>query len=368
MRKIEELKEFEMDNLIKDYISPSSEITLAQIIDKYDLDIKANQLVKSLPAQITDKRCRYCDDLMVAKIKNRTGERDSPYCKKCGHTLYKEQGWLRTKIICECENCQRVRKEEQEKKKIIIDKVYSNEKELFDVADLSLKDKVSLLKIIKECSHEKSNILLGNKYDKYQSEVDEFYKNGVISVSPMSPIDAFTNEKFPFRFYPSRVIFNVNIKLNNEENIDVYIENEIVKASAEEKYNLFIEVMHHDILARMESMMNERGLDFIILSNAEDSLKALYSKLSYAQIISLCFRVARYYLDKTKTGKIYKTVAARGALKSVVTFYDNCVKKGWQIYNSEVDYAGQELKDFITKTMKQDMRILRDIVTIKDFE
>ena len=330
MRNIEELKDIEMEELIKDYKRPSSEITLTQIIDKYDLDIKTSQLVKYLPAQVTDNRCPYCNELMVARIMNRK-EMGYPYCEKCGHTLYPEQQWSRWKKICECQNCQKAQKEDQEVKKNMINSVYTNKNELFDVDDLSLKDIVSLLKIIKECLYEKSKIYFGHKYNKYKADARELRQKGVISVSPTSPIKAFPDDDFPFTFYPSLVIFDINVKLNSNENIDNFLEYQIAKAyanaTAEEKYDLFINIMHHDILEHMRLMMYERGLDFVVLSNAEDSLKTLYDKLSYGQIINLCFRVARYYLDNTKTGKIYKNAAAKGALKTVVTFYENSIKR-----------------------------------------
>lgn len=196
----------------------------------------------------------------------------------------------------------------------------------------------------------------------------ELYKKNILSVSPLSPINAFSDEDFPFRFYPSKVLFDINVDQFNTNNVDTLLETEYEKATAREKYELFINVMHKDVLDRFEVMMHERGLEFEVLTNAEDSLKMLYSKISYAQIMTLCFNVARYYLDNTKTGKIYKKAAAKGAIKSVVTFYNNRIDKGWQINNSEVKYAGRELKYFVTEIMKQDLRILRNVVTVKDFE
>lgn len=364
MKNIDELTKEEVDNLIRDYQRPASEITVAQIIEKYDLNIKSNKIAGSLPEQITEEICPYCNEKMYAKIRNRS-EMGVPGCKKCGHVLYKEsrRSWIKEK--CDCENCQKVKEEEQKVKREILKSIYGRECESFGLEELTLKEKVKLIELVKRCPKDGQGLVIGNYFD---AEVRELYKKNILRISPLSPIDAFSDEDFPFRIYLTKVIFDINVDQLNTNNVDTLLETEYEKATAREKYELFLDVMHKDVLERFALMMHERGLDFEVLTNAEDSLKMLYSEISYAQIMTLCFNVARYYLDQTKTGKIYKKAAAKGAVKSVVTFYHNRIDKGWQINNSEVKYAGRELKYFVTEIMKQDLRILRNVVTVKDFE
>ena len=364
MRDITELAKDEIEELVKDYQRPSSEITVAQIIEKYDLNIKPNKIAASLPEQITDEKCPYCGVKMMAKIRNRN-ELDFPICKQCGHTIYFKRSRLWLRKECDCDNCQKVKEEEEKRKRETIKTVYGKEHVSFELEELTLKEKVKLIELVKKCPINSSCLFIGEYYD---SEVRELYKKSIISVSPNSPIDAFSDNDFPSIFYPKKVLFERNVNGLTENNAEELLETEYKKSSAQERYELFLDVMHKDVLKRLEVMMNERGLGFEVLSNAEDCLRTLYSKISYSQIMSLCFSVARYYLDKTTTGIIYKRTAAKGAVKSVVTFYNNHIEKGWQIHNSEVNYAGKELKYYVTEIMKKDIRILREVITLADFE
>ena len=49
VRDITELAKDEIEELVKDYQRPSSEITVAQIIEKYALNIKPNKIAANLP-------------------------------------------------------------------------------------------------------------------------------------------------------------------------------------------------------------------------------------------------------------------------------------------------------------------------------
>lgn len=366
MRTINELTKEEIEELIIDYQRPSCEITVAQIIEKYKLNIKAHKLAASLPEKRTEEVCPYCNQNMYAKIKNRS-ELGSPVCKKCGHVLYEESGWAWKKVECSCDNCQKAKKEEEDRKRKIIEESFSYEREKFEFSELSFREKAMLTKILVKCPKDSIHIYAGDKYFLYQKEIDELYEKGLIEVSPISPIEAFAEENFPALFHPSKVVFDINVKEVNANNIATLFYEEVCNASAEEKYELFLNIMHRDILERFEALMNERGLELEVLTNAEDELKTLYDKISYAQIMTLCYQVAKFYLDKTKTGKIYKNVAAKGAVKTVVTFYNNTVSKGWEVNNSEVNYAGEELKYYVTEIMKKDLRILREVLTVSDF-
>ncbi len=364
------LSDDQMKKLLNDYMSSSSVITLAQIIDKYNLCIKTNELVKYLPEQKVKDNCPFCNSPMVARIKNRTSL-DDPYCPVCSHISYPVDNvsWIRK--VCSCENCKKLKMQIEEEKRALIVSVYGKEHLKVDFSMLNLREQLNLLEIIFNTGGKVKRFILGHKYNDYSLLVKEFMKKELISISPTSSFNSFKDdEKFPSRYYPDKVTYNVNVNFSEDDinniNEGIYFEN--VDATVEEKLEVFYEIMHEDVLDRFADMMHERGLGFEVLVNAEDEFKKLYRVLSYGQITNLCFQVARYYLDKTKTGKIYKSTVPKAALKTVVTFYNNSSNNSWQIKNSEVSYAGKRLKFYIEKVLHKDIRILQKVVTEKDIE
>lgn len=84
-----------------------------------------------------------------------------PGCKKCGHVLYKEsrRSWIKEK--CDCENCQKVKEEEQKIKREMINSIYGRECESFGLEELTLKEKVKLIELVKRYSKDgQVNILV----------------------------------------------------------------------------------------------------------------------------------------------------------------------------------------------------------------
>lgn len=366
-RKIENLSKEEQVNLANDYLN-KSEITLELIIDKYDLDLKKNEIVKFLPEQETTMLCPYCNVNMFAKIKNRS-EMNEPYCKVCGHVYYaKESHYWRKQRKCSCENCCNLELEIQKGKRALIESTYKKNYEKVNFCELDFEKQWSLVKMI---LHSSSDFRILNAYKldfddyDYCSDIKNLHSEKILSVSSLSDIEAFKEcDEFPNVFYTSQVIYDVNVNFSEEEIALIRSNKYFCKSiNTSDKIELLHKIMHEDVMERFEALMNERGLGFEIMVSAETEFKELYNKLSYGQIVNLCYQVSKFYLDKTKTGKIYKSVVPKCAIKTAITFYKNSIEKGWAINNSEVSYAGAELKDYITDVLGKDIIILQSVIT-----
>ena len=364
MRKISDLSNEEMNDLVNDYLSPT-EISVKGIVEKYDLDPElTHKMAKNLPPHEVEDLCPYCNVNMVVDIRNRQ-EVSNPYCLKCGHTKYIHRMWGYEQT-CNCENCRKIIEEERSRKKEIIMNYYKDKFEPIDIDDMSLKDKFNFLKVIKGIKDYKDV----NPKNKYEIDMmSKLCEKNILCVSPNSEIEAFSEKDFPTIYSKDKITYYVNVNLQGleEKDAEAYIKREYSKTSPEEKYELFVYIMHKDILEKYKDLMSERNLYLEVSSNGEDLLKTLYDKLSYGQICNLCFIEAKYFSDCVITGKISKFVAARSALKAVAKLYDTSIKNGYSLNNSEVAFAGEELQFFITELMGKDIRALREVITIEEF-
>ncbi len=342
------------DELLKeiadDYLLHKEDITVKGIIEKYGLDISASKLKSILPLVNNENTCPYCKVNMVQKITGR-GELSNPYCKICGHTIYQNDYQK-----CRCSICDDARRK-------IINLAYK-----IPEAKKNFSDLPNLLKldIIRKLSDNDSfGIIKGKHFLHDKALLDILKSQKLICVSPESPIDAFDlTDSFPFSYYIYQVDYVLNVRFSQDE------QERIVKGtcfadilSPQEKYEIFEEYMHKDVMNRFSELMVERGLCLVILPTAEENFKKLYKELSYSEIMTLCFHVARYCLDRTKTRKMTRTIAEKGALKMAITFWENDKKKGWPLGRSEVGYCGEDLKWCVEKVLRKELSILHEIVT-----
>lgn len=359
---IEQLSEETLAQLINDYQNLESGLTVKDIIEKYDIDVLPGVLGKKLPPKKTNEICPYCNTTMVAKIRNRHST-DSPKCVICGHKV-SEFAWVK----CHCKNCQLAESQLNEKKKQIIADYYAKGRTQRLLSELCLKDQYYLIELAMVSGGRVNKIDSRQIRDfpKYRKVIEEFCFLKILSVSAESDISAFCmDDDFPAKYNPEKVIYDVNVIISEEE-IDA-INNRAYFTSLDckaEKWKLLLEIMHQDVLERFKDMLSERGLGHEIYTECEKSFMDLYYELSYAQIISLCFQVARYALDKVQTGQMKRYNVPKLALKLVVTFYEKRKQNGWRTANSDISYAGGELIFYIKWVLGKESSILNEVITI----
>ena len=343
-----------LNQIFYDYMYHKDDITVKGITEKYKLDISPSRLKSILPLPDSDSNCPYCNTVMKRKIIGR-GEYGVPYCDTCGHKDYDDT----SHTPCRCKNC-------DEERKQIIKNLYGIRREKKSFSTLPTSAKILVGKVLDKTDYKnfeiiKGNILINNGYYNDLRDMD------LISVSPTSGIDAFAlDDRFPLAYYPFYAIFEWKIDFSDEEKEELskgdYFSNVLTD---NEKMIFLNQYIHTDVLNRFKYLMEERGLELEVLPTAESLFMELYQELSYSEIVTLCFHVARYCLDQTKTGKMYKKFAQKGALKMATTFWENDKKRGWPLAKSEVGYCGTELKWFIQNVIKSDLSILNSIITIE---
>lgn len=367
-RKLEHLTEEQIEEVITMYKDKS--IRLSNIISKYNIDVKPSGLLSILPPIKTDEVCAICGAYLYQKIKPRTGyasdSQKDKFCLECGHWVYAKSIWETKK--CTCEGCKAIAKAEEERKKKQIQEIYSKEKAQINFTELTLSDQIKLVYVLMNNSfHNVSEIAPMEPEGKWIQYINRLTEIKAISVSPESAVNAFCKENFPNEYYVAKVQYNVNVIFDDEilykiNNNSYFIEN----SNEEELIILLKKYIYDDLIRQFEDMLNSRRLQLHISENANDKFIELIDKISYTQILTLCNRVAVFFLDKVLTGNMSKSMAKNAALLNVSKFYDRAIQSDWTINHAEICHIGKELQFFIERILNKKTTILKDIASAEN--
>ena len=337
---------------------------ITNIIKKYDLKISSSQMSYFLPKMETEYNCPYCQIPMLRKRTREKGWYYAPEikCDKCGHVYnsgYKE---------CDCLNCQKRKIQLQEEKKQIIYRNYSAliPEERVGFGDLGFEQQCWVYLLYcetdkyKDLNYLENNVITSNTI---LNVIDKLRSASLLYVSPDSPISAFQESDFPFKYYPSRVNYVIPVSFTEEEermicNRTFYAD----EVSEEEVKSVLYELMYEDLLDEFEKLLAKRNISFEPTNKQLKDFRELLYELSYTQIRYLCYKVAVYYNDNITTGKIYKSKAPQQVLASVKTFYNNSMQNYGNVYRSDVEYVGGILRYFIENILKRDISILDEVI------
>ena len=366
--KREELNDYrnsfseEVINEIAELYDSGEKVT--KIIEQFDLAISPSQITYFLPEVDTEHFCPYCGIPMQKRRSRQSGwyvSRDVK-CNICGHVYSNHY------TECSCENCRKKKIAIEENKRQII---YRNYSEIIPEE----KNEFSSLGFEKQCF---LYILYceAGKYDEYDylsheamsskvvwKLVKRLLDTDILYVSPDSPISAFGEEDFPYRFYSRRVNYVINVSFTESDIRS--ISNRIFSAegaSADEIREVTHELMYEDLLMEFEKLLSERKIGFEPTSKQLNDFRVLLNELSYTQIRYLCYKVATFYSDRIMAGKIYKSKAPQQVLASVMTFYCNSMKKYGTVFRSDVEYVGRVLRYYIEHVLKKDISILNEVL------
>lgn len=367
-RKLEHLTEEQIEEVITMYKDKS--IRLSNIISKYNIDVKPSGLLSILPPIKTDEVCAICGAYLYQKLKPRTGyasdSQKDKFCLECGHWVYAKSIWETKK--CTCEGCKAIAKAEEERKKKQIQEIYSKEKAQINFTELTLSDQIKLVYVLMNNSfHNVSEIAPMEPEGKWIQYINRLTEIKAISVSPESAVNAFCKENFPNEYYVAKVQYNVNVIFDDEilykiNNNSYFIEN----SNEEELIILLKKYIYDDLIRQFEDMLNSRRLQLHISENANDKFIELIDKISYTQILTLCNRVAVFFLDKVLTGNMSKSMAKNAALLNVSKFYDRAIQSDWTINHAEICHIGKELQFFIERILNKKTTILKDIASAEN--
>ena len=219
------LSEEEIKEVIRMYHDTT--IKLVDIIEKFNIKAKPSTFAKILPLVKCEDTCIFCGNNLMHKVQNRYdinrgSEIEDKFCPECGHHEYSGR-----RSTCNCDGCQKVKEEENQRKKELIRETYSIKREFRKLEDLEFEDQMKLVYVlIKNPLHNISNIapivVYTDDVDKdiYVEYLRRLVSTNIISVSPDSDINAFNEKNFPSTFWLDRVIYDVNIEFNEEFVLD----------------------------------------------------------------------------------------------------------------------------------------------------
>lgn len=323
------MKDISKDNMqaiMDDYYN--AKLKVKDIIDKYDLNIPISKLVSIFPPQKMEIICKYCGTYMFSKYKNRSSSKiidsSDSYCPKCGHKLG----------ICECENCQNARLEEENKLKERIKEAYP----LQPTINLKSIDYEATLYLSCIIRHSEDNGLFkpikritgDTKWDK--EILDDLIEKKIISVSDSSPISAFSQENFPIDYDDNKVIYKINLSdddINALQNFKLYdMEHEEEKEIITKIWN---KINYNIVMRYLLSEIERCGFVFKAgekTRNLVDEMVIQYSPSQCLHIIEHCIKsAAKDYLQKKQTRKH----AANSIITHCYNYINKAKQENWQI-------------------------------------
>lgn len=114
--------------------------------------------------------------------------------------------------------------------------------------------------------------------------------------------------------------------------------------------------------------MKVRRLELHISEKGKEKFIELIDKLSYTQILTLCYKVAVFFSDKVLIGNMNRKVAKNAALSNVSKFYDRAMESGWEIHHAEIENVRKELEFYIVRVLNCNLQILKEVASVENLK
>ena len=365
--KLKHLTNKQIEEVIAMYQDKS--IKISEILNRYNIEVKPNNLLKILPPTKTDNICKICGENLYQNIRARTlysygNENQDKFCLNCGHQEYVNNGWnLKT---CSCKGCEDLLRIENENKKKLIKNTYAKNENIIEFDELIFEDQVKLIYLLfNNTFHNTSKIAPMEESDTWIKYLNRMVEIKAISVSSESDINAFCKEDFPNKYYVAKVIYDVNVNFDEKTLLDINNNSYFVENNDEEDLiTLLKDYIYMDLIERFEEMLVDRRLQLHISEKANNRFIELIDQISYTQILELCKRVAVFFSDKTLTGNTTKSIAKNAVLLNVSKFYDRAIESDWILNHADLEYVGEELNFYIERVLNKEITILKDVACV----
>jgi len=304
--KFSKMKDSKIISMLNEYYS--DDISVKGLILKYKLDVEVYDFSKNIPYIESDFECPYDDTMMYIKLPSKTmasSWKDNFICFECGHEKFDKE-YRSTE--CYCDNCQNEREKiVQQKRDIIISQIDSTPIDYHDI-DFDLRFRLAIiLQVLNVKSLTNINPLSIHDFEEkiYNgmiSNLKELYHHGIIDISKLSRLDAFSDFDFEnktFTFYMSQVKWDVYVKYPSVENNDLlellkHPTPEILDKELINKYyrQVIINELENVYVNELEEFkfVYKSGSDRVKLEEAFIRLLNIYSP---AQIYSLIWAAVR---------------------------------------------------------------------------
>ena len=223
-----QLSQEQLEALLEDYYDPEKKLSVSQIVEKYDLHVRPNELSKYFPDIQSDQICPYCDTNLTSKAPSRSSVSGLIFrCGTCSHS---------SRPNCFCENCRRKKQQieanENALKKALVLRFYGNPATNISAAHeiTNLDDAVSLRALVAHAVDEdvrtvrpwsQTQVRFGPTDRLILDTVHRLYDSTLIAPDAESALSSFhfgSLDEAP-RYYPNKVNWIILPGLSKETRI-----------------------------------------------------------------------------------------------------------------------------------------------------
>ena len=190
----------------------SGELSVKALLEKFQLNIKIQDVSKNLPKVQDAAVCPYDGCHLLRKLPsrtNQTGSSENSICPKCGHTIFSKTDYYGARE-CHCSGCLNKKAEEQAKLAQMIQQNNEMHPKL-DFDDLDIETHLYLAVILQKMHATRLTnigpyrryVMTGQFNDNSEPNslnlLEKLYTGGVLMPSPQSDFGAFTSFSFDKR-------------------------------------------------------------------------------------------------------------------------------------------------------------------------
>ena len=379
----DDLSDEEIENLRNDFLNRST-YKINDLYEKYHLNkaiFDNGVLRKNLPPIRSEQTCPYCNEAMYYNVPSRS-ERYFPkpetcFCVKCGHKrIINNYRDTVSDKECKCQNCLNSLEKEKIRKRGVVYSIYGYQHEYLKLSDLNEKNRVDLLWLFDYSDykdfHSFSFNLINGKNDKYVLDiVRELHRSRVLSVSPYSDLDAFVwkENNEALSFYLDLVDYDINVDYESDELLLIKNQEYFKENPIDNKLLLLMlkEIVLKDILFQFSNYIDEINVEYVEKLDVIREIKTILEKISYTQILSLCYKITRDIAYKIETKKWSRSNAADLALQQLPGYYKRSCENGWEFSHSPYPKYSKELLSFLN-IFQLDVSILRKPLNTDTFD
>lgn len=308
-----------------------------EIIEKYDLSIKSNALIKHIIPLEMEKECPYCHvNLFLPKRKReKIGYSNAPFCKICDH---EESGFK-----CSCRNC---KEEEIEKEKLIWEEKLQNvlalNKKLEEPIvfnSLSLESRLWILSMVNSMTAEKLDYLMAvnsveipiyPNADLVLEKIKIFIDDGILHTI------GFDKKEIKYRHdlqvYYTDLIFKLNTDISLKELYDTIKGEKLLLPDSEDEIDVIEQqLLIDEVYEIINWNMSKIGFDFNPGDKTHLLVNRLLKKYDYFRISSMVYSCANNSLRYVKENPTNRRHAFNIFIANLERYYLKSIEEEWEI-------------------------------------
>jgi len=318
--------------IMNDYYN--SDLTVSDIFEIYSISSGIGSLSREFPRKFVEEKCPYDNHSLEERMPSRNGysSLNIAICPICGH---------REGEICNCDGCQEVKNKTLRKKRETIISVYPKTMKKIKYETLSATDKVFLSALLHaglsdDTSKIKGELVLQNKLSpttNFDKEIlHHLVSRGIISVDPMSPIDAFLDNEFPSSYYIFEVNYLINIEPNTVSLLE-YPDREEIINQREECLGIWKQIALNESLEYLVEQMKIAKFDFNPKEKTNLVISHLIEDYSIGQIRNLIYGSVNNAAAWYQKSNITKKHAANSVITTLNNRGERAKVEGWNLKN-----------------------------------